>query len=77
MTNKEIIKITGITILLILSLFSLYLIFVRPHITGTYLATKKDCHKAYNCDCLKDNCVCSYNRFSRNKIVCPKNLIKK
>jgi len=73
MSNKKIILITGILILFILIFFSYYLIAIKPIINGEYIPNKKDCVKAYNCDCMKDTCLCNFKKlFWENRMSCKK-----
>lgn len=73
MENKKTIRICFI-LLLILFFFSIYyIIFIRPHIVGTYMPTKRDCKNSYSCTCVKESCLCTYKKwFRENKVMCDK-----
>jgi len=76
MENKEIIK-TAVTIVFsIVVAFIFYLIFIKPHVTGTYVPKEKDCKNAYNCVCIGESCMCTYSKwFIENKMTCSKKSI--
>lgn len=77
MTNKKIIILTGILILLILSLFVFYLIVIKPVVIGQYTPSENECIKAYQCNCLNDTCICSFKKwFWENKLVCKRERIE-
>lgn len=77
MENKKIIKISFFIILLLLLFFIYYRLFIRQFIVGTYIPTSKDCQTAYNCNCVQDNCICTYKKwFKENKMTCSKEILE-
>ena len=76
MSNKRIIEVTSGVIFLILLFFVFYLIVIKPVITGHYIPSKQECAKAYDCDCLKDTCICTFKKwFWENRLSCNKDNI--
>ncbi len=74
-TKKIMLSCLGI-ILFLLLVFFYYFLFIRPYIIGSYIPTSKDCKKAYDCACVKENCLCTYQKwFTENKVMCDKTLI--
>ena len=63
MNSKDIVKTCLIILLITIAVFIFYLLFIRPHLTGSYVPTQKDCKNSYNCTCVGNSCLCSYSKW--------------
>ena len=73
---NNVVKVCLIILFLIFIIFIFYLFNIKPYITGNYIQTTKDCKKGYDCICLKETCICKFEKYSvENKISCKKNIL--